>query len=309
MNNLTFKIKQLAEKHGFDKVGITSAIQPEKSKLIETWLTNKYHGSMWWMAQWKEKRSDIQKFLPGARSVICVALNYFTNENHPDKKDIAKISRYAWGHDYHKIMKKKLKRLLSEIKEMESEIEGRVCVDTAPIMEKNWAEKAGIGWQGKHTNIITRNMGSWIFLGEMVLNKELDYDLPATDMCGSCSRCIQACPTDAIIAPYVLDAKRCISYLTIEYWDKPIPNSFKGKFKNYIFGCDICQEVCPWNKYQTETRELAFHSQNDNHKATYNDLFNLNEMSFKSRFKKSPVMRTGWENFVRNIEFVFKNKK
>jgi epoxyqueuosine reductase len=206
-------------------------------------------------------------------------------------------------------MKKKLKNLLLQIQEIDASINGRISVDTAPIMEKIWAEKAGIGWQGKHTNIISREMGSWIFLGEIVVNKELEYDLPAEDMCGSCSRCIQACPTDAIIEPYHLDATRCISYLTIEYRDKSIPEKFKGKFNSYIFGCDICQEVCPWNKYQKETSEAAYYPKNENDKTRFSELAKISEEAFKKRFNKSPVKRTGWKNFVRNVEFAKKTKK
>ena len=229
MDDLTGKIKQLAAELGFDKVGITSAQQPEKSKFLGPWLNNKYHGAMDWMQTHKIKRSNIQEFYPGANSVICVAQNYYSDSKFLENSDKAKISRYAWGRDYHKIMKKKLKKLLKQIQNSDTEIEGRICVDTAPIMEKNWAEKAGIGWQGKHTNIISREWGSWIFLGEIIINKELIYDLPAMDMCGSCSRCIKACPTDAIIAPYVLDATKCISDLTMEYWNQPIPEEFRGQ--------------------------------------------------------------------------------
>jgi epoxyqueuosine reductase len=175
-------------------------------------------------------------------------------------------------------------------------------------MEKNWAEKAGIGWQGKHTNIISREMGSWIFLGEIVVDKVLHYDVPADDMCGSCSRCIQACPTDAIIEPYVLDATKCISYLTIEYRDKSIPEKFKTKFNNFVFGCDICQDVCPWNKYQRDTIETAYQPKNENDNSGFTELAGLTEEEFKKRFNKSPVRRTGWKNFIRNVEFAQKSK-
>jgi epoxyqueuosine reductase len=303
MSELTKKIKHLAQAQGFDKIGITSANQPGKSKFLEDWLRNKHHGKMEWMLTHKKKRTDIHALYPGAMSVICVAQNYFVKSDLTQEEDRAKISRYAWGLDYHKVMKKKLKKLLRQIKEIDPDINGRICVDTAPIMEKIWAEKSGIGWQGKHTNIITREMGSWIFLGEIVVDKVLDYDLPAEDMCGSCSRCIQACPTDAITAPYVLDATKCISYLTIEYWDQPIPDQFKGQFNNFVFGCDICQDVCPWNKYQKETNETAYRPKNNNDKTRFKELEGLKEEEFKKRFNKSPVRRTGWKNFIRNVEF------
>jgi epoxyqueuosine reductase len=308
MSEITKKIKYLARDMGFDKIGITSANQPEKSKFLEAWLKNKYHGEMEWMLTRKKKRVDIQDFYPSAKSVICVAQNYFVKSDSTQVMDRAKISRYAWGNDYHKVMKKKLKMLLRQIQEIDHNVNGRICVDTAPIMEKNWAEKAGIGWQGKHTNIISREMGSWIFLGEIVVDKVLEYDLPAEDMCGSCSRCIQACPTNAIIEPYLLDATKCISYLTIEYWDKAIPEKFKGKFNNFVFGCDICQDVCPWNKYQKETNEPAYHPKNENDKTRFKELLGLNEEEFKKRFNKSPVRRTGWKNIIRNVEFAQKTK-
>ena len=308
MSEITKKIKYLAREQGFDKIGITSANQPEKSKFLESWLKNKYHGEMEWMLTRKKKRMDIQDFYPGAKSVICVAQNYFVKSISTQVMDRAKISRYAWGQDYHKVMKKKLKTLVRQIQEFDPNINGRICVDTAPIMEKSWAEKAGIGWQGKHTNIISREMGSWIFLGEIVIDKVLEYDLPAEDMCGSCSRCIQACPTDAIVEPYLLDATKCISYLTIEYWDQVIPAKFKGKFNNFVFGCDICQDVCPWNKYQKETNESAYHPKNENDKTRFKELTGLNEEEFKKRFNRSPVRRTGWKNFIRNVEFARKTK-
>ena len=309
MDDLTGKIKQMANELGFDKVRITSAQQPEKSKFLDSWLNNKYHGTMEWMQTRKIKRSNIEEFYPGANSVICVAQNYFTESSFSENSDKARISRYAWGRDYHKIMKKNLKNLLKQIQNCDAKIEGRICVDTAPIMEKSWAEKAGIGWQGKHTNIISREMGSWIFLGEIILNKELKYDLPAKDLCGSCSKCIKACPTDAIIAPYVLDATKCISYLTIEYWNQPIPDEFRGKFNNFVFGCDICQEVCPWNKFQKETNEAAFKPVNKNDDTGFDEFLGLDENSFKIRFKKSPVGRSGWKNFIRNVEFARGAKK
>jgi len=304
MTNLTQQIKTRALNSGFHKIGITYVKQPGKSTFLKTWLQKKYHGTMTWMKDHRSKRMDITEFVPDARSVICVAHNYFTDYERSNTKDTAKISRYAWGRDYHKIMKKKLKNLLKDIQEINPEIEGRLCVDTAPIMEKLWAAQAGIGWQGKHTNIITREFGSWVFLGEIIINETLEYDLPATDMCGSCTKCIDACPTRAIIAPYRLDATRCIAYLTIEYWDKPIPQEFSGKFDNYIFGCDICQEVCPWNKFQKVTDESGYQPPDENINPDLYELEQLSETEFNLQFNKSPVRRTKWQNFIRNIRFV-----
>lgn len=297
------KIKQLAMDAGFQKVGISSADQPAQSKFLEDWLTQNYHGTMTWMETHKEKRLDIKQLYPEARSVISVAHNYYSPQERQQNSRVAKISRYAWGQDYHKIIKKKLKILLKEIKSLDQDIDGRICVDTAPIMEKIWAQKSGLGWQGKHTNLITKDFGSWVFLGEIILDKELDYDLPATDMCGTCSRCMEACPTQAIVAPYKLDATQCIAYLTIEYWDKPIPQKFSGKFERYVFGCDICQEVCPWNRFRQETETAEYHPAEDNLNPEFEELLNLSEPEFRRRFKKSPVMRTGWKNFIRNLLF------
>ena len=303
MELMTQKIKLLVLAAGFQKVGISSADQPAKSSFLEEWIRHNHHGTMTWMDTHKEKRMDIKQLYPEARSVISVAHNYYSPENRAQDDRIAQISRYAWGQDYHKIMKKKLKNLLKEIKTLDQDIEGRVCVDTAPVMEKLWAQKSGLGWQGKHTNLITKDYGSWVFLGEIILNKELEYDMPATDMCGSCSRCIDACPTQAIIAPYQLDANRCIAYLTIEYWDRPIPEEFSEKFDRFVFGCDICQEVCPWNRFKQVTQSAEYHPIKENVNPGFEELLQLTEAEYRSRFKKSPVIRTGWKNFIRNVFF------
>jgi epoxyqueuosine reductase len=301
MIEVTKKIKSTALKLGFDKVGISSAEQPQKSVFLEEWLKKSYHGQMQWMLTRKEKRRDINRLFPGVKSVICVAHNYFTPFKKVPSKATVRISRYAWGEDYHRIMKKKLKQLLAEIAEIDKNINGRVCVDTAPIMDKLWAEQAGIGWQGKHTNLITRELGSWVFLGELLIDQELIYDTPAEDYCGSCQACIEACPTDAIIAPYVLDARKCISYLTIEYWDKPIPTNLAAQMSSWIFGCDICQEVCPWNKFEKPSGENRYYPSEDIKSCKTDDLLKLNEISYKNKFKKSPIRRPGWKNFLRNI--------
>jgi epoxyqueuosine reductase len=304
MQDLTLQIKELAYRTGFHKVGVTAAQQPNKSEMLSRWLGMNYHGTMKWMQDYADKRQDIQKLMPGARSVICVAHNYFTQEKHSQNPSHGKISRYAWGKDYHKVMNKKLKALLLEIKKLDSHIHGRLCVDTAPVMDKLWAEQAGIGWQGKHSNVITREYGSWVFLGEIIIDKELEYDQPAQDMCGSCSLCIQACPTGAIIQPYVIDATRCISYLTIEFWDKPIPDSLASKMDNWIFGCDICQDVCPWNRFQKETDEQAYSPRHDMITPDLATLVKMDEIEYRRKFKNSPVFRPKWKNFIRNITTV-----
>jgi len=299
---LTETIKKIILNSGFHKVGISDATIQPKSSFLESWLDNKYHGDMKWMENYKDKRLDIQKLFPGAKSVISVAHNYYTPEKHSDSQEHGKISRYAWGEDYHSIIKKKLKNALNEIKKLNNNINGQICVDSAPAMDKLWAEKSGIGWQGKHTNIISKEYGSWIFLGELILNTELDYDPPMEDFCGTCTACINACPTNAIIEPYVLDANKCISYLTIEYWNKPIPEEFSGKMKNWIFGCDICQDVCPWNKFQKPTDEKRYFPKEKNVNPELKELAGMTEEEYKKKFNKSPVSRPGWKNFIRNVE-------
>ncbi len=291
-----------ANKLGFDKTGFASADNlPEDRTYLQTWLNNGFHGEMAWMENYVDKRLDIKKLFPETESVIMVALNYYTPYKHSLQKNIAKISRYAWGNDYHKIIKKKLKKLLVSIKEHDSTIEGRIFCDTAPVQEKLWAVEAGLGWQGKNTNVIAKDMGSWFFLGGIVINKKLIYDQPLTDYCGNCTACIDACPTQAL-EPYALNASRCLSYITIEYWDKPIPKSISDKMERWVFGCDICQDVCPWNRFAQETGETDFYPNPANIEPQFDELLSLNEEAFKKRFKKTPVFRAKYKNFIRNIK-------
>jgi epoxyqueuosine reductase len=300
--DFTVAIKSMALNLGFDKVGVTSAQQPQKSAYLNAWLDNNFHGTMNWLDRHREKRLDISKLFPGAKSIVCLAHNYYTAFEHSEKRGTGKISRYAWGQDYHRIMKKKLKQLLKEIINLNPKIAGRLCVDTAPMMEKLWAEQAGLGWQGKHTNLISRDYGSWIFLGELILNQELLYDKPISDFCGSCQACIDACPTKAITEPYVLNATKCISYLTIEFWDKPIPESFKKHLNGWIFGCDICQDVCPWNKFSRKSAEPRYYPDKENLHPDLRKWLDMDEETFKKKFKKSPLARPGFKNFIRNIK-------
>ncbi len=309
MNNkkyLSEQIKIISRQLGFHKTGIAQAkVLPNSAHLMD-WISEGRHGGMNWMENYLEKRLDVTALYPEARSVISVAHNYFTPHKHSRDKSAGKISRYAWGKDYHKIIKKKLKELLREIKKLDDSIDGRLFVDTAPIQDKLWAEAAGIGWQGKNTNILTREMGSWIFLGELVIDKDLEYDRPVADHCGSCTACLDACPTDAL-EPYKIDARKCISYLTIEHWDKPIPGEFAGKLENWIFGCDICQDVCPWNSFAEETDEDEYQPGEGNIQPTLKEIGLLTEDEFKKRFKKSPVSRAKHNNFLRNVRTVMKN--
>ena len=306
MLELTRTIRKLASDAGFDKIGITSATMPEKSILLNKWLDAGYHGDMSWMTRYRVLRTDIEKFVPGALSVISVVHNYYTNRQHSSDPQVGKISRYAWGRDYHKVIRRKLKLILKEIQQIDPEIKGRVCVDTAPFMDKLWAEKAGLGWQGKHTNLITREFGSWVYIGALIINRQLIYDSSATDHCGSCTACIQACPTKAIVAPYILDANRCISYLTIEMRDKIIPDQYCTELQNYIFGCDICQEVCPWNKFQTHTQCEDYLPREENLAAGLHELAVLSEEEFKERFKGTSLKRAGWAKFISNVMTVLR---
>ena len=245
---LTETIKQRAYDLGFCKVGIARADRlSQESGRLNDWLRRGYHGTMRWMESKLEKRADPRNILPGAKSVLSVALNYYTDARHADDASIGKVSRYAWGDDYHDVLTQLLDKLLEQIRTIEPSAVGIAYVDTGPVMDKVWAQRAGIGWEGKHTNVITQEYGSWVFLGEIILNLELAYDEPATDHCGSCTLCIEACPTQAIVEPYVLDSNRCISYLTIEHRGE-IPPEFSAQFEGWIYGCDICQDVCPWNR-------------------------------------------------------------
>ncbi len=303
----TDRIKKILLDTGFDKAGIAAAGQLPKAEYLKTWLAKGRHGEMHWMENYLDKRLDICKLFPGARSVIIIAHNYFTPHPHSTDQTIGKISRYAWGRDYHGIIKKKLKNALRQFREIDPRMEGRIFTDTAPVQEKLWAVQAGLGWQGKHTNLITKEFGSWVFLGGIVINQELQYDTPVQDYCGNCTACIDACPT-AALKPYQLDARRCLSYLTIEYWNKPIPTEFSHKMNNWIFGCDICQDICPWNGNAKPTAESRYHPAIENIAPDLKSLVALDEDSFKKRFKKSPVYRAKDSNFLRNVKTVMQNE-
>lgn len=296
------KIKSEALKIGFTKVGIAKAgaLQEEARRLRE-WLNRGYHATMDWMERNVEKRTDPRKIVPNAKSVICVALNYYTPPQHPNDPIVGKISRYAWGDDYHDIVGEKLNALWRWMQKEFPGVEGRCYVDTGPVMDKVWAEHAGIGWIGKHTNVITRDIGSWIFLGEIITSLELEHDEPATDHCGTCSLCIEACPTNAIVEPYVVDSNRCISYLTIEHRSEIDP-TLGEQFENWIYGCDICQDVCPWNqKFSVETQETGFAPRAGNVAPKLEEWKEISPEDFRARFKGSPIKRTKADGLRRNI--------
>ncbi len=293
-------IKHKASELGFTHCGISKA-QPldEEAHKLEKWLNQGMHGNMKWMENHFDLRIDPGKLVEGAKSIISFSLNYF-----PEKEIDLKISKYAYGRDYHKVMKKKLKRLTKELQELIGDFNGRAFVDSAPIMDKVWAQKSGLGWIGKNSNLISRKSGSFFFLAELVVDFELEYDAPAThDYCGTCTRCIDACPTDAIVAPFVVDGSKCISYYTIELKEQ-IPNEVKGKFEGWIFGCDTCQDVCPWNRFSKTHNETDFQPNDLLQKMTNNDLMEITEEVFDKVFLSSPIKRTKLEGIKRNVRFI-----
>jgi len=294
-----------AREQGFDLIGFAPAAElTEEIKNLEKWLSKNYQAGMQYMEKNIEKRKNIKNLIPSARSVISLGLNYFTPEKYSGDKSKGKISRYAWGKDYHLIIWEKLDNLVNELKKIDNSFEARTYVDTGPVMDKVWAVKSGIGWLGKHTNVINKEYGSWFFISNIITNFEFEYSLPIEDFCGSCSACIDACPTNAIIEEYVVDANKCISYLTIENKNE-IPAEFKGKFDNWIFGCDICQDVCPWNnKFSKITDNTGFFPVNNNREINLVEVLSFSKEEFNKRFKESPVKRAKLSGLKRNAEFV-----
>lgn len=295
----THFIKKRALKLGFDKVGIAPAGPlNEEGVHLQQWLDRGYHATMNWMLSRVNERRDVHQYFPEANSVVSVAMNYF----HGTTKGKLKVSNYAWGDDYHAVLKKLLIQLLKDIQERFPGVKGIVCVDTSPVMEKVWAQRGGLGWIGKHTNLISRDYGSWLFLGELILDCELEYDAPFEEnLCGSCTACMDACPTDAIGDEYVLDANRCISYLTIEHRGE-LPEEIADQLYGWIYGCDICQEVCPWNiKFGRRSEEMAFSPRNDIVKKTVEEWESLTVKEYQRIFMKSAIKRAKFEGIKRNI--------
>lgn len=275
----------------------------EEAPRLENWLKNNNHGQMAYMENHFDKRLDPRLLVEGSKSVVSLTLNYFTEHKQADD-NAPKISKYAYGTDYHTVIKEKLQELMFFINENIGEVGGRCFVDSAPVMDKVWAQKSGLGWRGKNSNLISKNAGSFFFLAELIIDLELEYDTPfAADHCGSCTRCIDACPTDAIVAPYVVDGSRCISYLTIELKNE-IPTEFKGKMENWMFGCDICQDVCPWNRFATPHQEPAFAPAHELLNLNKDELVDMTDEVFKQVFKGSAVKRTKFTGLKRNIDFL-----
>lgn len=285
------RVKEKAIELGFHLVGIAS-VEPndESVRHLRNWLQQGYHADMDWMSN--PKREDVRACLADAKSVISVALNYYTSHPQPTEIDRAKISRYAWGRDYHRVLHKKLKTLAQWLEERGEGVRVRYYADTGPVQDKVWAQRAGIGWIAKNGNLITRNYGSWVFLGEILTNLELEVDRPHTQHCGSCTRCLEACPTQAIVRPFVVDANRCIAYHTLENRAETLPSDIENHLQGWVAGCDICQEVCPWNqRFAKETDVSEFQPYPENRDVKLSELAKLSESDWDRQFRASALRR------------------
>ena len=301
----TLLIKQEAARLGFSFCGISEArFLVEEAPRLENWLNQNMHGQMVYMANHFDMRLDPTLLVPGAKSVVSLMLNYYPKEHQPE--GIPKISKYAYGEDYHKVIKRKLKEFINTLKERIGDVNGRAFVDSAPVLDRAWAKNSGLGWIGKNGNLINKGAGSFFFLAELIIDLELEYDGPVKDYCGSCTRCIDACPTGAIVEPMVVDGSRCISYYTIELRDA-IPNSEKGKFDNWAFGCDICQDVCPWNRFSKPTTIAEFSPNAEGLNMTENNWEEMTEEVFGRVFTKSALKRAGFNGIKKNIKFLKKD--
>ncbi len=295
-------IKTEATRLGFMSCGISKAeFLEEEAPRLEQWLNENRNGEMGYMENHFDKRLDPTLLVPGAKSVVSLLLNYFPQETQ--REDSYKLSKYAYGRDYHFVIKDKLKQLLHFINEEIGEVGGRAFVDSAPVLDKAWAAKSGLGWIGKNSNLLSKKTGSFFFIAELIIDLELEYDTPVTDHCGSCTACIDACPTDAIYEPYKVDGSKCISYYTIELKES-IPESAKGKFEDWMFGCDICQDVCPWNRFSKPHNEPLFDPHPDLLQMTKHDWEEITRETFNEIFRKSAVKRTKYDGLKRNINFL-----
>ena len=296
-------IKNEAKRLGFLSCGISKAdFLEEEAPRLEQWLKKNMHGEMQYMENHFDKRLDPTKLVEDSKSVVSLLLNYFPSKE-PYDKTAPKISKYAYGTDYHFVIKEKLKQLLEFIYQEIGEVSGRAFVDSAPVLDKAWAAKSGLGWIGKNSNLITKDTGSFYFIAELILDLPLNYDTPTTDHCGTCTACIDACPTGAIVDPYVVDGSKCISYFTIELKNE-IPSSFKGSFENWMFGCDICQDVCPWNRFSKAHSEPLFNPNNKLLSMSKSEWEEITEDLFQEIFKKSAVKRAKFSGLTRNINFL-----
>ena len=295
-------VRDLAAKYGFDQCGFSESRRlTEEEPRLENWLTNGYHGKMAYMENHFDKRLDPTRLVEGSKSVISLTFNYFPEKKQ--REDAPKIAKYAYGEDYHFVLKDKLKSMAAEMTQAFGDFNARVFVDSAPVLERAWAANAGLGWIGKHSLLLSKQRGSFFFLAQIISDLEFDYDGPTTDHCGSCTACIDACPTDAIVADRVIDANRCISYLTIEL-KNAIDEQYKSSMENWAFGCDICQDVCPWNRFSKPHQETRFNDRPQLLEMSAKDWEEITEDVFKDLFKKSAVKRTGFSGFLRNLQFL-----
>lgn len=303
MAGIRHQIEVWVKELGFLDIGIAKAdFLEEEAPRLESWLNNNYHGEMAYMANWFDKRLDPRLLVEDAKSVMVLSYNYYSEAQQTE--GAPKISKYAHGEDYHHVIRKKLNELIARMREQYGDINGRGFVDSAPVMERAWAQKAGLGWNGKHTLLINKQKGSFFFLAVLITDLEIEIDEPiTTDHCGTCTRCIDACPTDAITQPWLLDASKCISYLTIELKSN-IPEQFKGQMEDWMFGCDICQDVCPWNRFSKAHNEPSFQAKPELLQMSRSDWQEITEEVFKALFSKSSIKRTGWKGLQRNIEFL-----
>jgi epoxyqueuosine reductase len=298
------RIKEQALALGFDLVGIAAAGElPVEQARLEQWLSRGFHGEMRWMERDPMQRSDPRQVLPGARSVVAVALNYFRPESHANQPGTGKISRYAWGDDYHDVVGQKLRLLLDWIKSEWPGTQGKACVDIQPVLDKVWASRAGLGWIGKHTNLITTQLGSWVFLGELLLDLELTPEIELVrDHCGTCTLCIDHCPTQAITEPYVVDSNRCISHATIELRGPEIPSVVAEHLEGWLYGCDICQDVCPWNRFEQPTEEQRFAPRKGETELDLDEMMTMPHEKYVERFRGSPMKRAKLSGLQRNAQ-------
>ena len=295
-------IKQEAKRLGFDFCGISKAeFLEEEAPRLESWLKNGMHGKMEYMENHFDKRLNPTLLVDGAKSVISLLYNYYPTQTQ--NPDAPKISKYAYGFDYHEVIKEKLNEFLFSLNEKIGSINGRAFVDSAPVLDKAWAKRSGLGWIGKNSNLINKQQGSFFFIAELIIDIDLEYDGPIKDYCGTCTKCIDACPTEAIIEPYVVDGSKCISYLTIELKDS-IPNEFKHKMDNWAFGCDVCQDVCPWNRFSKPHNESLFNNTTGMLDLSEKEWHEITEETFSKIFKRSAVKRTKYKGLKRNLEFI-----
>ncbi len=300
--SLTEKIKQKSAQIGFDKIGVARAEElTREAEHLRIWLEKGFHAEMKWLEREPEKRANPSLIFPAAKSVIVLALNYFTPHEHENSADKGKVSRYAWGDDYHDVMSEKLRELLAFIKTEKADANGKICCDIQPMADKAWAVRAGIGWLGKHSNVIAKEFGSWFFIGEILLDAVLDYDdFIEPDHCGNCTACLDACPTGAIVSPYTVDSNACLSYATIELRSEELPINITPNLDGWLYGCDVCQDVCPWNRFEKPTTETRFEPRKGLISPDLDEIIEMSPEIYVEKFRRSAMKRTKLKGLQRN---------